>query len=70
MVMMPRRSCGSNISQAVWGRGGGLTKKPLIHVSTMVRLAGKIENHGMMGRGDVDSKLAGACCGNYDMVLV
>lgn len=42
------------------GEGGGLTKKPLIHVSTMVRLAGRMENQGMMGRGNVDSKLAGA----------
>ena len=43
-----------------WGRGGGLTKKPLIHVSTMVRLAGNMENHGMRGRGDKYSG-AGEC---------
>lgn len=48
------------VSKDILGRGGGLTKKPLIHVSTMVKLAGRMENHGMMGRGNVDSKLAGA----------
>ena len=35
------------------GVGGGPTKKRIIHVSTMVRCAGRIENQDMTDQADI-----------------
>ncbi len=58
-----------------WGIGGrvdGRTKKRMIHVSMMVRLAGRMENQDMRGGGNVDAEAvgySGDAGGGYCMVF-